>query len=71
MVRKGGQVIRARYIEDGGDDDALAASAVDEEAHWLAYEAGPAAPPPPKPVQRPSRPKKRRLKPRMPVTETA
>jgi hypothetical protein len=54
MVRKGGEVIRSRYIDDGSDDDAPTRY-VDDSYSAL-----------PPQVQRPRRPKKRRLTPRVP-----
>jgi hypothetical protein len=64
MVRKGIQVIRSRYIDDGSDDVAPT-DGIDEDAAWAAYEGRPAVPPPPAPA-RPRRPRKRRLTPRVP-----
>jgi hypothetical protein len=69
MVRKGEQVIRSRYIDDGSDDDAPT-NGIDDDVRWATYEGCPAAPlPKASPAQRPRRPRKRRLTPRVPETE--
>lgn len=57
LCRQRRQMIRARYIED--DDEEVADRVVDDSRDA----------PPPKPAQRPRRPRKRKLTPPVPATE--